>query len=274
MKSRGLVVGIAVVLAAAAAAFVLLYTNGVKQDAVNGGTLAVVIVSKQDIPANTSLNPLIDQGVFTELRVPTDAVVDGAVTDLSQLKGQTSTAPILANEQIPQGRLSSGTAPAGGALGISPGHVAVSLKVSTDAGVNGAITRGSYITVYATYDSPKFLPGGNAQQQLQNAAKQSSSTQQAATLPPITVTLIPAVRVLDVVNPNTGTDANANANTRSSGDQVVLTLDLTPQDAQNLVYAQQTGTTWIGLLPPNDDSGHSIPFSVIPMNRVLGRAAA
>ena len=40
MKSRGLVVGIAVVLAVAAAAFVLLYTNGVKQDAATGGSLS------------------------------------------------------------------------------------------------------------------------------------------------------------------------------------------------------------------------------------------
>ena len=43
MKSRGLVVGIAVVLAFAAAAFVLLYTNGVKQDAATGGSLSTVI---------------------------------------------------------------------------------------------------------------------------------------------------------------------------------------------------------------------------------------
>ncbi len=273
MKSRGLVVGIAVVLAAAAAAFVLLYTNGVKQDAVSGGSLASVIVAKQDIPANTALNPLIGQDAFTELRVPTDAVVDGAVTDMKQLSGQTTTAPILANEQIPQGRLSSGTAPVGGALGISPNHVAVSLKVSPDAGVNGAVTRGSFITVYATYDSPKVLLGATAQQQLQNATKASTSTQQTADLPPLTVTLIPAVRVLDVVNPFTGTDPNLTSSS-SRNDQVVLTLDLTPQDAQNLVYAQQTGVTWIGLLPPDDTTGHSLPFSVIPANRILGKAGA
>ena len=48
--------------------------------------------------------------MFTELQVPTDAVVDGAVTDVSQLRGQTTTAPVLANEQIPVGRLSGGEA--------------------------------------------------------------------------------------------------------------------------------------------------------------------
>ena len=63
MRSRGLVVAIAVVLAIVAAAAVILYTNGVKNDAVTGGALSVVVVSKQDIAANTSLNPLLEQGV-------------------------------------------------------------------------------------------------------------------------------------------------------------------------------------------------------------------
>jgi Flp pilus assembly protein CpaB len=263
MKSRGLVVGIAVVLAAAAAAFVLLYTNGVKQDAATGGSLSTVIVSKQDIPANTPLNPLLDKDAFSQLRVPADAVVDGAVTDVSQLRGLTTTAPILAGEQIPVSRLNTGTAPAGGALGIGTGHVAVSVSVPSQAAVNGAITRGSYVTVYATFDNPPLVPGANAQAMLTQASKAKTGTGQ---LPTLTITLIPAAKVLDVVNPATDQTGHA------SGSATVLTLDLAPGDAQNLVYAQQTGTTWLGLLPPNDTNGHAVPFSVIPLNRLLGKA--
>jgi Flp pilus assembly protein CpaB len=262
MKSRGLVVGIAVVLAAAAAAFVLLYTNGVKQDAATGGSLSTVLVSKQDIPANTQLNPLIDKGVFSQLKIPADAVVDGAVTDVSQLKGLTTTAPILANEQIPASRLDTGTAPQGGALGIGVGHVALSVSVPAQAAVNGAISRGDYVTIYATFDNPQVVPGTTPTQQIQQATKSNSQ----GSLPTITTTLIPAARVLDVVNPTVDSSG------RSTSSQVTLTLDLAPSDAQNLVYAQQTGTTWIGLLPPNDTTGHPIPFSVIPLNRLLGKA--
>ena len=261
MKSRGLVVGIAVVLAAAAAAFVLLYTNGVKKDAATGGSLSTVIVSKQDIPANTALNPLIDKGAFTQLKVPADAVVDGAVTDVSQLKGHVTTAPVLANEQIPVSRLDNGTAPAGGALGIGNGHVAVSLSVPVQAAVNGAISRGDYVAVYATFSNPRGLQGNTPQAQLQAAQKANGQT----SLPTLTVTLIPAARVLDVVNPVVDDTGRATTN------QVTLTLDLAPSDAQNLVYAQQTATTWLGLLPPNDSNGHAIPFSVIPINRLLGK---
>jgi Flp pilus assembly protein CpaB len=270
MKSRGLVVGIAAVLTVAAAAFVFLYTNGVKQEAATGGSLSTVIVAKQDIPANTALDPLLEQGVFTQLSVPTDAVVDGAITDPSQLRGLTTTAPILANEQIPASRLDTGQAPKGGPLGISEGNVAVSFEVDAAAGVNGAITSGSYITVYATFDSPQYIPGTTPQQVIAkiNQAAANGSGDPSVTLPTITVTLIPAARVLDVQNPTVDADGN------TTGNNVELTLDLKPADAQNLVYAQKTATTWIGLLPPRDTEGHPLPFSVIPANRLAGKAGA
>ena len=130
MKSRGLEVAFAVLLAVAAAAAVLLYTSGVKKSAETGGNLQTVIVATQDIPANTGLDPLIESGAFKTLSVPADAVVNGAVTSLDQLKGQTTTAPIVANEQLASSNLSSGNQVQGGALGISPGHIAVTVQVN------------------------------------------------------------------------------------------------------------------------------------------------
>lgn len=264
MRSRGLVVAIAAVLAVVAAAAVVLYTNGVKNDAVTGGSLAVVVVAKEDIPANTALDPLIESGAFGELQIPSDAVVDDVVTSLAALQGQTTTSPILANEQIPASRLSSGELPEGGPLGVSTGSIALSVAVSDDAAVNGFITRGSYITVYATYDNPTFSDAGTPEDLLNGAAGGN-----AKSLPAITVTLIPAVRVLDVVNPLPETEGGAPGN----GD-VTLVLDLLPQDAQNLVYAKQTASLQFGLLPPKDTKGHTLPFSIIPADRVLGKAGA
>src|SRR3990170_6077591 len=101
MRSRGLVVAIAVVLAVAAAAAVILYTQGVKQEAIVGGELRTVIVSTQEILANEPLDPLIAQDIFKQIRVPADALVAGAVTDIRQLANATTTSTILANEQIP-----------------------------------------------------------------------------------------------------------------------------------------------------------------------------
>jgi len=108
MRSRGLVVAIAVVLAVAAAAAVILYTQGVKEEAVKGGDLKTVIVSTVDIRANEPLDPLLAQDIFKQIEVPQKALVAGAVTDIRQLAKATTTSTIFANEQIPITRLSTG----------------------------------------------------------------------------------------------------------------------------------------------------------------------
>jgi Flp pilus assembly protein CpaB len=261
MRSRGLVVALAVLLAAAAAGAVVLYTNGVKKAAESGGSLTTVIVAAQDIPANTSLDALIQSGGFKELSVPTDAVVDGAVTSLAELRGQTTTAPIVANEQLTASNLSGGEQVEGGMLGISKGHLALTIKLNAPQGVNGNIQRGDNITVFATYTGVS-ITGATLPQLLSGTAPTTDQRQ----LPDFTLSLIPTVRVLEVVNP--GIDEAGNA----TGDSVTLTLDLLPEDAQALTLANQTATLYIGLLPPGED-GHVIPASSLPVQLRLGKKA-
>ena len=262
MRSRGLVVALAVLLAAAAAGAVVLYTNGVKKAAESGGSLTTVIVAAQDIPANTSLDELIQSGGFKELSVPADAVVDGAVTSLAELRGQTTTAPIVANQQLTASNLSSGEQVEGGMLGISKGHVALTIKLNAPQGVNGNIQRGDSITVFATYTGVSII-GGATLPELLNGAAPTTDKQE---LPDFTVSLIPTVRVLQVVNP--GIDEAGNP----TGDAVTLTLDLLPKDAQSLTLANQTGTLYIALLPPGED-GQQIPASTLPVQLILGKKA-
>ena len=144
MRSRGLVVVLAVLFAVMAAAAVILYTNGVKKSAETGGDLQTVIVATQDIPAGTSVDSLIDQGAFKELNVPLDAVVAGAVTNLDGLRGQTTTTPIVANQQLAASSLSSGEQVQGGMLGISKDHIAVTIKLElrpkAETGTSSAAT--------------------------------------------------------------------------------------------------------------------------------------
>jgi Flp pilus assembly protein CpaB len=278
MRSRGLVVAIAVVLAIAAAGAVILYTKGVKQDAVSGGALSLVLVSTQDIPANTNLNPLIDQGAFTQLQVPTDAVVDGAVTSLDELTGQTTTSPVLANEQISSARLSSGEAAPGGNLGISAGHIGVAAEVDLERGVAGAITSGDHVAIYATFSEGTAVRKATMRQLLSPAQLEKFNATLddgtvAAGLPvvrlgvPFTVVLVPSVRVLSVENPIVGEDG------KTTGNSVMSTLDLLPDDASNLVYAKEVASVWFGLLPPENEDGYPVGATFGPsFETVVGTA--
>ena len=53
-----------------------------------------------------------------------------------------------------------------------------------------------------------------------------------STVPDFTVTLVPTVRVLRIQNPEVDTETG-----RSDSSRIQITLDLLPQDAQNLVFA-------------------------------------
>ena len=105
VRTRNLVViGVGLVVATAVATTIVLNLQP-KEDAMVDYAITKVIVSKEDIPANQLLDPLIEEGFFVEISVPPDMLVDGAITDLRQLRGSRTAAVILANEQIPAGRL-------------------------------------------------------------------------------------------------------------------------------------------------------------------------
>ena len=267
MRSRGPVVALALLLAIAATAGVFLYVNGVREDAKTGGDLVQVVVSTQDIPANTELDPLIEAGAFTTTGVPSDTVVQNAVTSTEQLQGQSSTFPILQSEQIPLSRISSGEQIAGGGLGITEGHVGETFRVDGPQGVGGHIVRGDNVVVYATFSGVKvFKSFKDLINDATTANANSAPAQAQPALPALTVTLVPTVKVLDVENPTESADG------KTSEGQVTITLDLLPEDAANMAFANEQGTLTFGLLPPGEE-GVQLPAATVPLDKVLGKKA-
>jgi pilus assembly protein CpaB len=268
MRSRGLVVALALLLAIGATAAVFLYVNGVREDAKSGGDLITVVVATQEVQANAELDQLVTDGVFSTAQVTPETLVDGAVTDPEQLAGQTTTFPILANEQIPLSRLSSGEGLTGGSLGISPGHVGTSFRVEGPPGVGGHVVRSDNVVVYATFDDVQVF---SSFKELVNEATRSNAdaaapTQSSESLPALTVTLVPTVKVLDVENPTETTEG------KKAEGQVTLTLDLLPEDSANMVYAAETASLWFALLPPGEE-GVQLPAAALPIDKVLGKKA-
>jgi Flp pilus assembly protein CpaB len=273
------VVAIAVVLAVLAAVGVIVYTNSVK----NGGDTdkIAVIVSTQNIDANTPLNPLLDSGAFESVNIPKDTLVDGAVTSESELRDQTTSAQIFANEQIPTSRLASGpTNP----LGISPGHVGLGISVEGPQSVNGYIQNNSNVALYVTFPKgtsvtkqglKQLLTPGQLQKfftAVQSGAATTTGPANVFTMPvDFTMTLVPSVQVLAVSNP----PVDSSTGKPGSG-SATLVLDMLPTDAQSLVLANSDATQiWLGLLPPNDDGsaskGYSLPAEFgVPFAKVIG----
>jgi pilus assembly protein CpaB len=214
MKRGSLAFVVTIVLAAAAAAAVFLYITNVKHRAQTGGGTVTVVVSKQDIPANTGLDSLVREGVFTTKLIPKDDLVQTAVTDAYQLRGQTTAYPVLAGEQIPAARLQGRLTFPGGVLGIPEGDQAVSLSLEGQRLVGGVLHKGDHVTVYATFD----LGNGS-----------------------MTRTVVPDALVLT---------ADAAGSVTSGGDRTI-TLALNPHDTELVIYGQEHGSLYLSLLPPN-----------------------
>jgi pilus assembly protein CpaB len=249
MKGRGLVVVLALILATLATAGVFLYARGVEEDAQAGGTMVPVVVSKVEIPARTDLDQLIKADQFKVIEVPQDAVVGGAVTSFDQLSGKSNAVPILAGEQIPVARI-SGTVP-GGALAIPEGMQAITVSLDASRAVAGAVETGDNVSIYSTFKGVSVKGSGTAPT---GTRSQSEAT---------TVVLVPTAQVLAVFRPISGSAFNGDeaAQTEQIPSSVAITLALSAVDTQDFVFAMENGTTWLGLLPPDENGQPLRPIS-------------
>ena len=75
MKSRGAVLVIALLVAAAATAAVFMYVQSVRSNVRSSASDVRVIVSKQDIPAGSNLDVIIEGGQLTTITVPGSAAL-------------------------------------------------------------------------------------------------------------------------------------------------------------------------------------------------------
>jgi Flp pilus assembly protein CpaB len=226
MRTRGIAVALALLLAVAATGAVFLYVKNVRDDAKTAVTTVSVVVSTQDIASGAELDPLIQQEVFTTKEFPSDTLVAGAVTSLAQLQGQTVSSPILAGEQISTARLGSGAGGelGGGILNIPPGFIAVTVSLDSPPNVAGFVKKGDRVTVFVTLEDRL-------------------------------VTLFPEVLVLT----NSGAASTTAGTVGGAG---LVTVALRPGDAQRFVLAQQRGELWLALLPPGQDGQSSPPILV------------
>ena len=214
MKPRGLAMVVAFLLAVGATTAIFLYVQGVKRQAKPSANFVTVIVAKKDISPETRLDPLIQEGQFTTLSVPRDALVAGAVTALSDLSGQTTATFILKGEQISRARL-QGSSISPDRLGTRPGYEAVTLQLDQQRVVSGFLQATDHVVLYTTLDNKAGVS--------------------------FTATLVPDVRVLKVGSSSGG----------SSGGTNLITLELKPADAAKVILAQEEGHVWLALLPPN-----------------------
>ncbi len=240
MKTRGFAILLAFALAAVATGAVFLYVQGVRQQSKTPTAVEVtVIVAKQDIAPGTRLDSLVSSGGFTTLSLPRDALVPGAITNLSQVQGETASARILQGEQITTARIQGTTA--NNRLGIDPGYQAITLQLSPQELVGGNIQPQDHVTLYVTI-------GGNS------------------TAGAVTLVVVPDVKVLQapVFASGTGTGLTGSSGGGNGG---FITLELKPLDVAKVLLADQQSTLWMSLLRPDEQGTQLKPVTTAQLGK-------
>lgn len=198
---------------------VVAYGRAIESKASPGATATAFVASK-DIPPGTKSS----DAAMIEKKVPASIKPATAIKSQEELSGRTSVREIAAGEIVTAQAFGQTTnPPAAGGLEIPPGRNAVSMNVGVPQGVAQYIQSGDIINIFWTFK-------GTADPKA----------------PVITELLLSNVQVLsNRIAQAPGTPAAISAD-------VLLTLALTPPDAERLIFARENGSLWFGLVHAGD----------------------
>jgi pilus assembly protein CpaB len=242
MRSKVLIIVLALVLGGLAAVFAATYLRSARTDIAAQNESVEVLVATQDLPRGLTAEELVQKKLVVTRRVPRQFVSADAISSMRGVQDQVLAVPVGTGEQITKTRFSY-PQDAGLAYSVPQDLVAMSAEVDEVGGVAGLLKPGDYVIVYAT------LKGG---------ARRGDQTAR-------TIVLIPRTRVLAVGNKigvessaslaeeqqqnSSGGALSGRGNNGQSNIPKTVTLALTTQEAAQLTFAQEEGTTRLALLP-------------------------
>jgi len=286
VRRRTIAIIIAVVLALAAAGLVVWYVSSLREETKTVEQTQTVLVATANIPERTTGEAIIEKGLVERQQVVISSVTPGALISEAGLQGKVTTIPILKGQQILQSQLG---VPEEQSLSfrIKQGMRAITLPVDRYTGVGGAIRKGDRVDVIASFEAgdledaslpigialspeetarieeltgldlgagPKETPG----QTTTTVPGQTTVTEQAPVFAPISKMVLQQVEVL-AIDPLLESDTGGGGGGVFSGggnqevpNMPVITLMVTPADAEILVFVQEFGSVWFTLVPAED----------------------
>lgn len=230
MKKRSTTVVITgVVVALLGMLLVFVYAGRVKERAGAGaglGPTASAFVATVDIPVGTSWEAMADR--VRKQPVPGGLRPSSAVSRATQVAGKSSVQAIAKGEVLTMNQF---TAASSGSIDIPKGQNAVTINLTPPQGVGRYVQPGARANVFVTF---KTLPG-------------SANPAEGA----VTKLLLTNVRVL-ANQPASSAGEESATTTPSSSGEILLTLAVTPDQAEKLIFAKENGSLWLGLMRPGD----------------------
>lgn len=236
MERRRILVVAAALVAALGAVLVFMYVRGADTRAQDQYQTTTVLVASQPIQAGETLDAASGAGKIVKKAVTNNSLVPGYQLDASALNGKVALATIYPGEQIIASQFGTTVAPVS-TLQIPDDEIAISVNLTDPARVAGFVNPGSNVAIFLSGTEKHFSADGSA----------SKIPDQA-----FTQLLLPKVTVIGVGSTtpvSTTTTDQSGAQTTEQLPRTLLTLAVTQDQAQKIIFSQGNGQLSFGLLP-------------------------
>ena len=255
-RSNRLVLLVGVFLAVVAFVGIILLSGNNGGGEIKPPTTGPVVVASQDIPLSTRIRE--DQ--VKTVTIDLTSMLAGAFTDPSQVIGKIAREPVASGGQITETTLSGGEAGAITDIQVPPGQRAIAVRVDQTTGVGTVIQTGDYVDMVVGFTADKFpVITINPADDSITVVSGINSTSVKLILQGMQVlgTLLPpAEQTSSSSNGDTSggttTDTGSQPTTDLNGQEQIVILSVTPQQAEVIKFSQRDASISL-LLRSADD---------------------
>jgi pilus assembly protein CpaB len=205
--------------------------KGTAEEPASKGGTAAAYVAISDLTVGTSWDDLVS--LVEKRQVPDSLRPPGAISDPSQVKGKTLVRSMSKGEVLTTVQFNASGAES---LKVPEGFSALTISLQLPQGVGDYIQPGSKANVFVTF---KGLPG-------------KTDPEEA------TVTRLLVSNVTVLANRRALPAVQAEGAPAESGAEVLLTLAVTIEQAERIIFAKENGGVWLTLMHAGDPAGVGI----------------
>ena len=255
MKSRSLIMVVALCIGAIGAMLTYVYVQRVETNTTVGIAPQPVLVATRALPAGSTGEAIVSAGAFEIRNIPARYVAPGAFGSPDQLAGLILIDDLAGGEQLVQSRF-SGSETQVFFADFPKGTEALSLPLEYVSGVSGKIKPGDLINAFVTVANQRQktsvlnIAGGISQNTTDIDVALDEGTIKSVSSGKVfdgqggeTFLLLRKIQVMEVL---TGEAAGGNAPT------MVVAVD--PQQAALLIHSSNTAKLWFTLVPSSGAS--------------------
>jgi pilus assembly protein CpaB len=244
----------AVVLAAIAGVLVWRYVTDADTRAEHNKGFVPALVAKSRIARGTAFDQALSDNLFETVKIPRDALPpdrilpagDKALLDL--YRGKVASTDIFTGTPVVSGEFVTASQLVNTVAGAIPkGKQAITVSLDQTHAVGGFVTPGDKVSLILNFTAKALVKPATA-----SADAQARTT--AFLLPGIKVIAVGSTTVLPAspgASAGTGTNGGTTSTTTPQQQPAsLITLEVTPRQAEQIVQATTLGTVWLSLNPP------------------------